>query len=100
MSNDKSKFDANSKSDLRKWLKERIKDPVLERFQRLYISRESYKEFKDHYCAGCGRVKKDPHVVYGESFCGECAAKMMPGYIALKTMGGGWKQDIRKFFKK
>lgn len=99
MSHKLKEFYFNSHEQLRSWLKKNLSTPILERFGSIYLQPKEYKEFKDHYCQGCGRGKVEPRVVWGQEFCKECADKMEPGYRALKMLGHNWKFDIRKLFK-
>lgn len=93
------KCQSETRTDVRKWLIDRLASPVVTRFNTLYLTTKDFLEFKKHYCAGCGNPKRNPRIVYGEEFCQECADKMEPGYRALKTISA-WKMDIRKIFGK
>jgi hypothetical protein len=94
------KCESEIRTDVRKWLKDRLRGPILERFNRLYLSPQDYKEFREHYCQICGKPKTDPKIYFGQEFCGKCVEECDPRgiYQILKAMRG-WKFDIRKLFR-
>lgn len=49
------------------------------RFMGVITSLKDAKEFKERFCSGCGREKKNPKLYFGELFCHDCVEKWQAG---------------------
>lgn len=45
----------------------------------LLVTEKDAREYREHFCSGCGREKKDPKLWFGEVFCGDCVEKFRAG---------------------
>lgn len=89
-----------NKKELRSWLLDRLSQPVLQRFKRLYLTQNSFDEVRESWCQGCGRPKKNPTPYLGQTFCEECVETWDPQrkMRQLREIAKGFKWDLKKFF--
>lgn len=48
-------------------------------FRGMYAPYEAAESYREKFCSGCSREKKNPKLYFGEMFCEDCVEKWLAG---------------------